>query len=85
MREQTPSAACNPGTAPMHQIRTAPASRSKWPIQYPKGMALLRAAMSDRVVVGALKGPTWVLEASCPLVSRSYRSASSISFDNHFL
>ena len=51
IREQTPSAACNPGTAPMQQVRTDPTSRTKWPIQYPEGMTLLRAAMSGRVVV----------------------------------
>lgn len=58
MREQTPSAACNPGTAPMQQVRTDKPSTTKWPIQYPKGMALLWAAMSGRVVVCMLKGPT---------------------------
>ena len=59
MREQTPSAACNPETAPMQQVRTDPASRTKWPIQYPTVTALLRAAMSGRVVVCMLKRPTW--------------------------
>ncbi len=43
----------------MQQVRTDPTSRTKWPIQYPKGMALLRAAMSGRLVVCKLKGPTW--------------------------
>ena len=57
-REQTPSAACNPGIAPKQQARTHPTSKTKWPIQYPKGMTLLRAAMSGRVVVCMLKGPT---------------------------
>lgn len=59
IREQTLSAACNPGTAPMQQVKTDTTSRTKWPIQYPKGMALLRAAMSGRDVVCMLKKPTW--------------------------
>ena len=54
IREQTPSAACDPVTAPMQQVRTDPTRRTKWHIQYPKGMALLRAAMSGRVVVCTL-------------------------------
>ena len=29
IREQTPSAACNPGAAPMQQVRTDPTSRTK--------------------------------------------------------
>ena len=29
IREQKPSAACNPGTAPMQQVRTDPTSRTK--------------------------------------------------------
>lgn len=47
------------GTAPKEQVITHPASGTKGPIQYPKGMALLRAAMSGRVVVCTLKGSTW--------------------------
>ena len=33
MLEHTPSAACSPEIAPMQQVSTDPASRTKWPIQ----------------------------------------------------
>ena len=77
MREQIPSAACNPETAPMQHVRTDPASRTKWPIQYPTVTALLRAAMSGRVVVCMLKRPTW--KCLVPF-SSSYRSAGFSQF-----